>query len=131
MKVMVPVIDDKTRKAEVAEGFHNLAYVCIFDSTTQKSEWLKSHELSETPGGLNEALLDRGVFSVISLNMTPMVLSLFNRNGIKVLKACGNDLDENIRLFQLSSLQVFTAEESRIQQSCNTQSCSTCGSTCK
>lgn len=128
---MVPVIDDTTRRTEVAEGFHNLAYVCIFDSTTQKSEWLQSQDLSETPGGLNDALLNRGVFSIISLNMTPMVLSLFNRNGIKVLKACGNDLDENIRLFQLSQLKIFTAEESRVQQSCNTQSCSSCSSTCK
>jgi len=128
---MVPVVDDKTRKAEVAEGFHNLAYVCIFDSTTQNSEWLKSQELSQTPGGLNDALLNRGVFSIISLNMTPMVLSLFNRNGIRVLKACGNDLDENIKMFQLSQLKIFSAEESRIQQSCNTQSCSSCSSTCK
>ena len=128
---MVPVMDDKARKTEVAEGFHNLSYVCIFDSVTKKSEWLQSKDLSDTPGGLNDALLDRGIFSIISLNMTPMVLSLFNRNGIKVLKARGNDLDENIRLFQLSNLQVFTAEESRIQQSCNTQSCSSCSSTCK
>lgn len=131
MKVMVPVVDDKTRKAEVAEGFHNLAYVCIFDSATQRSEWLKSQELSETPGGLNNALVDRGVFSIISLNISPMVLTLFNRNGIRVLKASGKDLDENIRMFQLSQLKIFTAEESRVQQSCSTKSCSSCGSTCK
>lgn len=131
MKVMLPVVDDKLSKNVVADGFHNIEYVCVFDSANQKCDWLGANKISETPGGLNSGLSEQGIFSIISLNISPMVLSMFNRNGIKVWKARGNDLDENLRLFQLSQLKVFTAEECRIAQACDSRSCSSCGSTCK
>jgi len=131
MKVMLPVIDDTSRKNVVADGFHNIEYVCIFDSNTKQYEWLGAKDISETPGGLNSGLTDQGIFSIISLNISPMVLSMFNRNGIQVWKAKGKDLEENLRLFQLSELKIFTAEECRITQACNTSSCSSCSSTCK
>ena len=131
MKVMLPVIDDKLSKNVVADGFHNIEYVCVFDSANQKCDWLGANKISETPGGLNSGLSEQGIFSIISLNISPMVLSMFNRNGIKVWKARGNDLYENLRLFQLSQLKMFTAEECRIAQACDSRSCSSCGSTCK
>jgi len=131
MKVMLPVIDDQLSKNVVADGFHNIEYVCVFDSANQKCDWLGANEISETPGRLNSGLSERGIFSIISVNISPMMLSMFNRNGIKVWKASGNDLDENLRLFQLSQLKVFTAEECRIAQACDSRSCFSCGSTCK
>ena len=37
MKIMLPVVDDKLSKNVVADGFHNIEYVCVFDSTNQKT----------------------------------------------------------------------------------------------
>lgn len=131
MKVMLPVVDNQLRKNIVAEDFRNSEYICVFDSANQKYDWLRANEIGETAEGLNSGLTEQGIFSIISLNISPMGLTMFNRNGIKVWKANGNDLGENLRLFQLRQLKVFTAEECRIAQACNSRSCSSCGSTCK
>ncbi|MCG6185766.1 MULTISPECIES: NifB/NifX family molybdenum-iron cluster-binding protein [Maribellus] len=132
MKVLLPVKDDTTRRNEVAEGFHNLGHVCIHDTDLKTTEWISAKEISETPGGLNSGLLEKNIFSIISMNITPMVLSMFNRNGINVFKARSFDVEKNIRLFQASELKSFTTEESRLisSSSCNSNSCSSCGSTC-
>lgn len=131
MKVMLPVVDDQQSKNVVAEGFHNINYVCVFDSEAEKYDWLTANQISETPGGLNSGLTEHGIFSVICLNIPPMVLIMFKRNGINVWKANGRDLDENLRLFQLSKLKAFSAEECRITQACSSNSCSSCSSNCK
>ncbi len=132
MKVLLPVKNDETAKFEMADGFHNISYVCIFDSNTRKQEWMNAGELLENQEDLSGALAERGIFSIISVSIPPMVLRLFNRNGIEVLKASGDNVEENIRLFQKSHLKIFSAEESRmIQSTCNTSSCSSCSSTCK
>jgi len=131
MKVMLPVTDDQQGKNVVADGFHNINYVCVFDSTAGKYDWLNANQISQTPGGLNSGLTEHGIFSIICLNISPMVLTMFKRNGINVWKAKGRDLNENLRLFQLSKLKAFSAEECRIAQACNSSSCSSCGSGCK
>jgi predicted Fe-Mo cluster-binding NifX family protein len=114
----------------VAKGFHNIEYVCVFDSSTEVYKWFETNEIIETPGGLNSVLTENGIFSIISLNISPMVLTMFKRNGIEVWKAKGTDLRENLRLFELSELKIFTADECRFAQSCNSSSCLSYGSTC-
>lgn len=129
MKVMLPVKEADPSRKELAEGFHNIQYVCIYDSSMKVCEWLEAKSLSTTPGGLNGELLQRGVNTIISLNVTPMVLNMFKRSSIEVLKAQSNDIDENIRLFNKSQLELYTANESRSYQACNKSSCSSCSST--
>ena len=129
MKVMIPVKDDLQNKFEMADGFHNIEFVCIYDSNLNKSEWLSAKDISETVGGLNTALLEKEVDSIISTKITPMVLTMFRRNGIHVFKAQSNDVSKNIGLFQNNELSIFTVEESRQIQNCDSGSCSSCGST--
>ncbi|WP_167615226.1 NifB/NifX family molybdenum-iron cluster-binding protein [Maribellus sediminis] len=130
MKVMLPVKEAGSSKKELAEGFHNIQYVCIYDSSMKACEWLEAKNLSSTPGGLNGALIQRGVNTIISLNVTPMVLNMFRRNSIEVLKARSTNIDENIRLFNKNELELYTANESRTYQACNKSSCSSCSSSC-
>lgn len=129
MKVMIPVKDDLQNKFEMADGFHNVEFVCIYDSNLNNSKWMRAKEISETMGGLNTALLEREVDSIISTKITPLVLTMFRRIGINVFKAQSNDLTKNIGLFQNKELSTFTFEESRQIQSCYSRSCSGCGST--
>ena len=126
---MIPVKDDLQNKFEMADGFHNVEFVCIYDSNLNNSKWMRAKEISETMGGLNTALLEREVDSIISTKITPLVLTMFRRIGINVFKAQSNDLTKNIGLFQNKELSTFTFEESRQIQSCYSRSCSGCGST--
>lgn len=126
MKVMLPV----KNKSEIAEGFHNIENICIYDSDLNAFQWFHSKEISKNNGGLNSGLIENDVTSIISLNISPMVLSMFNRNGIFVYKAQSNDLSKNIQLFKTEKLKIFTLEESQRIMSCSTKSCSSCSSSC-
>ena len=130
MKVLLPVKNNSTGKNKIAEGFHNIDYLCIWDSDSETKEWISAKEISETPGGLNSGLVKNEIYSIISMNVTPMVLQMFNRNGINVLKAQSFDVAQNIRLFRLNQLKKFTDQESRLVISCDSSSCSSCNSTC-
>lgn len=131
MKVMLPVKNDETWKTRIAEGFHNLSCLCIYDCDSASTEWVLTKEFSETPGGLNAVLTEKGIYSIITVNITPMVLAMFSRNEISVYKAQGADVEQNIRLFRLGQLKSFTTEESRlIMSSCNSSSCASCNSSC-
>ena len=130
MKVMLPVKDNQMRKNEIADGFHNIEFVCIYDSNLKTTEWFSAKEISETEGGLNSGLIQRGIYCIISKNVTPMVLTMFKRNGIDIYKAQGFDVLKNIEMFQEKQLTFFTTEELRQNTSCSSGLCSSCSSTC-
>ena len=130
MKVMLPVKQESAEQRQMAEGFHNIELVCIYDNDSKMCEWLEAKSLSKSPGGLNSELLQRGVSTIISFNVTPMVLNLFKRNSIEVLRASSIDIHENIRLFEQCRLQSYSTQESRSFQACSSNSCSSCSSSC-
>lgn len=128
---MLPVVDKQQNKYVMADGFHNAKYVCIFNSENETYNWLEADEISNKPGGFTSGLTDRGISSVICQNISPMLLTMFRRSDIKVWKANNDNLAKNLRLFQLHKLNTFSAEECRIAQTCDSHSCSSCGSSCK
>jgi len=130
MKVMLPVKDCLLHRFEMADGFHNIDVICIYNSYSNSSEWLSAKEISELNDGLNGGLVEKEVHTIISKSITPMVLSMFQRNGINVYKAQSNDVLKNVDLFQNNQLGIFTIEESRQIQNCNSDSCSGCSSKC-
>ena len=127
---MLPVKDGLLHRFEMADGFHNIHFVCIYDSVSNSGEWLSAKEITETYDGLHDGLVDKNVFSIISKNISPMVLTMFRRNGIDVYKAESDDVLKNLGLFKNNQLEIFTLEESRQTQSCDSSSCSSCGSKC-
>jgi hypothetical protein len=56
MKVILPVLDDKEKKFDLAKGIHNAAYLCIYDCANKSYEWLTTDELSNKPDNLSLAL---------------------------------------------------------------------------
>ncbi len=130
MKVMLPVKNEKAGKDELAEGFHNIDYLCIYDSLLKTTEWISAKDISEIPGGLNTALIQKEIYTIISKNITPMVLAMFNRNGIIVYKAQSLNVSKNLELFQSNQLEPFTALVSRLNFASCSSSCSSCNSSC-
>lgn len=87
-----------------------------------------SKKISSNPGNLGFELKRRGIGAVISPQMPLMALSFFAESGLPVFQAKGEDIEENIRLFNLSQLPLLTKQLAKTS-SCS-GSCGTCNTTC-
>ena len=129
MRIIMPVIDNKNEKNNIANGFLNSEYVCVYDSEEQSYEWLATEEISKKAGNTSLKLKQKGIRAVISSDITFMALGLFVESGLKVYKARGKSVQENIKYFQDEELDQFTPLGAMSGSSCH-GSCSSCGTSC-
>ena len=129
MKIIIPVKDNQSGKNSIASGFHKTEYVCIYDCKSETYEWLHATEISSTTGKFGQELKNKEIGIVISRNMPLMALGVFTDNGLKVLKASGTNLMDNIEMFQKDELKPITAQSSLELSSCG-GSCSSCNTHC-
>jgi predicted Fe-Mo cluster-binding NifX family protein len=129
MNIILPVIDNKDAKDMIAQGFHNTEYACIYNSTDNTYEWLETKEISVKEGNLSLALKRRGIYTIISSHMQLMALGLFVDSGLKVYKAKGNSVTENIKLFNDNQLKPFTVQFAVGATNCS-GTCSSCDTSC-
>ena len=125
MKIIMPVADLESAKDKIAQSFHNANYSCIYNTVEHTYEWFPSTEISKSVGNLSIELKRKGIFIVISGQMSLMALGLFTESGITVLKAQGSSITENIKLFHAEQLKPLSA---KYAAQCNA-SCSSCSST--
>jgi len=130
MKVIIPVLDNTEGKFNMAKGIHNAAFLCIYDSEIRTYEWLATNEITEKPGNLSLALKRKGIFTIICNQLPVIALGLFIESGLQVYQAQGNQLEENIRLFENKQLQPFTAVSALAIQACSSGACGSCKSSC-
>lgn len=128
MKVIIPVTDNQAGKNNIAPRFHNAEYVCVYDCESNAFEWHKTKEVNKSGSNLGEELVNKQIFSVISLQMPAMALGVFIDNGLKVYKAVGTNVLANIELFRNNQLEPYSTDESRMVSACN-GSCGSCSST--
>lgn len=126
---MLPIVDKKSGREKVAQGFHNAKEVCIYDSLSNSYEWMRAQEISKNPGDFSNELKRLGIKTVISCYMPPMALRIFARSGLNVYKARGNSVTENVRFFRKKQLEPFTSQATREMWGCS-GSCGTCGTSC-
>ena len=129
MKIIIPIIDNNRSKDNIAQGFHNAGYVCIYDCSSNTYEWLTINELAPNAGNLSLELKRRGIFTVISGYMSLMALGLFTESGLKVYKAESDSVQENIKLFLENKLPPLTTQSILGMSAC-IGSCNSCGSSC-
>jgi predicted Fe-Mo cluster-binding NifX family protein len=125
MKIIIPVTDNKKDKYLIAQGFHNTSYVCIYNTSDNTYQWMETKEISEKEGNLSLALKRKGIFTIISSNMQLMALGLFIESGLKVYKAKGSSVTENIALFNSNQLEPFVSRFAGNPGNCG-GSCSSC-----
>lgn len=129
MKVMIPVVDNLSAKNNLAAGFHNAEYACIYDSESEAYEWIATDDISTKPGNLSIELKRKGIYNIISKQMSLMALGLFAESGLNVFKAESEDVSENIQKFVQNKLQPLTVQ-SAMGSSCSSSSCGSCSSSC-
>lgn len=128
MKVIIPVVDTERSRNVLANSFHNSAYASIYNTETRMMNWIETSSVSEDPGNFSLGLKKLGISAVISPQMAPMALGLFVETGIKVYKADGDDLQENILYFLDEALEMFSSQMAfETTPSCGS-SCGSCHS---
>ena len=123
MKVILPVMDGAKSKYELAAGFDDTEFVCIYDTETSQYEWMPLSEICAKIGNLSFALKRKGVFCIITNELPLLALGLFTESGLKVYKAKGVSLQENIELFNSGSLKKYSAIDTIEMAGCSS-SCS-------
>jgi predicted Fe-Mo cluster-binding NifX family protein len=126
MKIILPVTD---KNKGIAQSFHNAELACIYNYTSQSSEWIPTKSISAGPGDLAEGLKNIGICAVISTHMPLMALGFFTDSGLMVYQAVGENIDENIRLFAANQLKPLTNTSAKSTSPCS-GSCSACQTSC-
>lgn len=131
MKVILPVIDDDKSKNDVAAGFHNSDYVCIYDSEKDTYEWAHTAEITQQVGNLSIELKRKGIQTIISNQLPMMALSLFIDSGLEVFQAMSKKVNENIDMLLKDKLPSFTMRSATPPTGCSSSACASCHSDCK
>lgn len=108
MNIIIPVIDYINAKDCIAQGFHTTDFVCIYNSSDESYKWLEKKSISKKEGNLCVELRRRGILTIITSNIELMSLALYTELGLKVYKAKGESVEENIKLFFSNQLEPFT-----------------------
>lgn len=110
MKIAIPVNDDQARCNEIAGSLSVIGFLCIFDTVRQEGNWFKTIDLAPNMGELLPALANRNVEAIITRQIHPMALKVLVGSGLQVYRTVGENLDENIRLFNDCRLENFDME---------------------
>lgn len=126
MKVIIPVSEDvKTSHLRVDEfRFASKAY--IFDCDTNSNDLVPLDQLIKDAGNLTLELKSKGIFTVISPNMSYMSLSLFLDSQLQVYKANGLNLQENIQLYLNDQLEPYNKFSTFGAGGCTPTACGSC-----
>ena len=129
MKILIPIENDTEMGTYIAPGLHETELVCIFDCSDQSIKTEPISNITAKPGNLSLALKQMNIFTIITGNISMMALGLFTESGVKVYKAEGNNLKENIQLFLKDKLDKYTMATIYNQMKCSS-SCASCHTSC-
>jgi len=126
MKIALPTIDNKTSSNLLAAGLNANGYICLYDTTTEKSHCMKTSDLADNMGELLPALQALNISVIITRQVHPMALRILVNNGFEVYQAIGNNLDENIKLYTNKQLFPYSHEASMELATVCGGECTTC-----
>jgi predicted Fe-Mo cluster-binding NifX family protein len=130
MKVITPVVDNKTRKFEIADGMHNAEFFCVYHCEGNIYEWINIEDLGSKAGNLSIALKRKGIYTIICTHMPIIALGLFTESGLNVYRAESYNLVENINLYKNKLMKPFTTISALALEACSNSTCGSCKSPC-
>lgn len=125
MKLLLPILENKTSERSIAQGFHNAELVCLYDCGNQSYEWIPTDEFCMNPGELGVEFRKLGVDVIISYKMPPMALGFFTENGFSVFNTETTNIEESIRKFASNRLKSLTGDMCKSISNCS-GSCLSC-----
>src|SRR5665647_270697 len=113
MKIAIPVINTDLQRNNIAGSLSVLGSLCIYDTAKNLGSWMDTLDLASNMGELLPALEHEKVSTIITLQVQPMALKVLVNKGFEVFKADGNQLEDNIQLFNLNELAKFDMEAAK------------------
>ncbi|MDW7694862.1 hypothetical protein R9C00_08915 [Flammeovirgaceae bacterium SG7u.111] len=130
MKVIIPVVENKNTSHLTVDEFRNASKACIYDCATKTRDLVSIDQLIKNAGNLTVELKAKGIHTVISPNMSFFSLSLFLDSELKVFKAKGLNLEDNIQLYVENQLEPYNRYAGFGVPGCSPSACSSCASDC-
>lgn len=107
MKIAIPVVNVEAQRLNIASSLSVIGSLCIYDTLKNEGRWMKTLELAPNMGELLPALEREGVSVIITRQVQPMALKVLVNKGFVVFKSSGNQLEDNITLFNHDKLSAF------------------------
>lgn len=126
MKLALPVTDLHNHKTTLAGGLNANGFLCLHDTASHESRWLKTAELAENMADLLPALQALSVSVIIARQVHPMALKILINKGFEVYRAKGNELENNIRLYSDKTLDIYSHEAAMELATICGGECTTC-----
>jgi predicted Fe-Mo cluster-binding NifX family protein len=126
MKLAIPIIDTEINRDVLSAGLNANGSICLYDVEDHSAACMRTSELAENMGDLLPELASRQISAIITLQVHPMALKILINKGFTVYKAKGNQLKENIQLFQNKMLEQYSHEASMELATVCGGECTTC-----
>ncbi|HRZ98610.1 MAG TPA: hypothetical protein P5084_13725 [Paludibacter sp.] len=126
MNIAIPIQDIKTNKNLIASGLNANGSICLYNIESNNGNWLNTKDLAPNMGELLPALEALTISVIITRQIHPMALKILVNKGFDVYKARGNQLEENIQLFQNKKLDLYSHEASMELATICGGECTTC-----
>ncbi len=110
MKIAFPT-NNQNLKGEINLHFGRAKYYLVYDTENQSFEVLENPEMAGKDELPPDFLKKRGVDVVVALAMGARAFEKFNNLGIKVYKAKGKSIDENITYFEKKQLKFLDQKD--------------------
>jgi predicted Fe-Mo cluster-binding NifX family protein len=114
MKICFPVQHDNGIESSVYNHFGSAPVFVVVDMATNSVASINNRDQHHTHGACNpmKALDDQKVDAIVVGGIGAGALARLNQMGIKVHRAQGGTIRENLRLFQAKNLPMFTDQGS-------------------
>ncbi|MDD3065775.1 MAG: NifB/NifX family molybdenum-iron cluster-binding protein [Endomicrobiaceae bacterium] len=110
MKIIIPV-ESKNADAPVCPSFGRTPFFMLFDTETQKSDFIDNAAANSQGGaGIKAAqtLVDSGAKILITYRCGQNAADVLNAGGIKIYKAENGSANDNIKKYKEEKLSVLT-----------------------
>ncbi len=110
MKIIIPV-EGKNTDAPVCPSFGRTPFFMLFDTETQKSDFIDNAAANSQGGaGIKAAqtLVDSGAKILITYRCGQNAADVLNAGGIKIYKAENGSANDNIKKYKEEKLSVLT-----------------------
>jgi len=126
MNIAIPIQDTETNKNIIASGLNVNGSLCLYNTDTEFGKWQRTNDLAPNMGELLPALEALTISVIITRQIHPMALKILVNKGFDVYKAKGNQLEENIQLFQNKKLDLYSHEAAMELATVCGGECTTC-----
>ena len=110
MLIAIPVVSGNY-PTEISQHLGRSPFFLVYDTTNHQSKFIQSvarHEMGGVGFKASQVVLDLSVNILITPGAGGKALEIFEEAGMKVYQALGNNVEENLFLFEKNGLSILS-----------------------